>query len=203
MPGGCPARRLVTVAVQSCVDCFFHATIDGGGAAQVTALFLAQPACQVACTALTVHRLALRGQAKAFLGAFVGFDFVTHRSLIKMYLSISEQLRADVNRGTYRKKCRWESADCGENQSRERNRAVSVGNAACSPPTPEPVGQIASGQIASGFHLPGQLPAGPGLRFCHIRLLAGRSCLAWLLGRRPANGHRRTSGQTLRGRGQK
>ena len=69
---------LVTMTVQGCLNGRLHAWIDRGRATQISAAFLGQTFGQVAGPAVAVHCLAARAQAKAFLGAFVRFDFVAH-----------------------------------------------------------------------------------------------------------------------------
>ena len=72
---------LVAVTVQCRVDCFFHALINGGGAAKVSSTLFGQTIRQVAGAALTVHRLALGRQAKSFFGALMGLDLRAHDSI--------------------------------------------------------------------------------------------------------------------------
>lgn len=60
---------------------WFHALSNCGGSTQITATFLAQTLCQVAGTALTVHRLAFGRQTEPFLGPFVSFDFGSHEGI--------------------------------------------------------------------------------------------------------------------------
>lgn len=69
------------MAVESCVNGWFHALSNCGGSTQVTTTFLAQTLGQVAGTALTVHRLAFGRQTEPFLGPFVSFDFGSHEGI--------------------------------------------------------------------------------------------------------------------------
>ncbi len=51
----------IAIVVQGCSDRFFHAGIDGFGAAQIASLLFAQTASQVAGAALPVHAFPLGG----------------------------------------------------------------------------------------------------------------------------------------------
>ena len=72
---------LVTVAIQSGMDCFFHAASNSLGTAKVAALFFAQTTSQVTSTALAMHALAFGRDTKSFLRAFMSLDLSSHRNI--------------------------------------------------------------------------------------------------------------------------
>jgi hypothetical protein len=66
-------KTLVAIAVQSPSDRLQNGFIDGLGAAQVSLSLVFHPIRQMAGARLSVHGLALGGQSKTLLGAFVSF----------------------------------------------------------------------------------------------------------------------------------